>query len=253
MSMRGRRLRWIAVGLVVLIGLYFVLDVVALRFMESRGATELTRAMTAEEGKLDLGGIPFLPGFIRGRIAKAEADVRGASGSGGLRVNMVRATMTELRFNWRDMFALSRSLFSRRSKVQMREPFGLIEIAQEDLGDFLKRHVPMVGSVEIRATGIEVRFLKEPLDEGDEPTQEDLTEPARLLPRVLDRRLSLSLVGVAQVPEKLRHLAQRLERVIDLPRVPEGLRTDVRLGDRLFVLEATGAELELTIGEGESE
>ena len=251
MEMRGRRLRWIAVGLVVLIGLYFVLDVVALRFMESRGATELTRAMTAEEGELDLGGIPFLPGFIRGRVSKAEADVRGASGAGGLRVNKVHATMTDLRFNWRDMFALSRSIFSSRSTLRMADPNGRVEISQEDLGEFLKRHVPMIGSVEIRATGIEVRFLKERLGEDEEPTQEDLTEPARLLPRVLDRRIALTLVGVAQVPEGMRSLAERLERVIDLPRIPEGLRTDVRLGDRLFVVEATGSELELTVGEGE--
>lgn len=249
--MRTRRLRWIVVGSIVLIGLYFVLDVVALRYMESRGATELTRAMTAEEGELDLGGIPFLPGFISGRLGKAEAAVRGASGAGGLRVQTVRASMTDLRFSWRDVLSLSRSIFSTRTKVRMEEPFGMIEIAQDDLGEFLKRHVPSIGSVEIRASGIEVRFLKERLDEGVEPTQEDLTDPARLLPRIRDGRLELSVVGVAQVPAELRPLAQRLERVIDLPRIPEGLRTDVRLGNRLFVVEATGAELELTVGEGE--
>jgi hypothetical protein len=249
--MRTRRLRWVAVGLVVLIGLYFVVDVVALRYMESRGARELTRALTAEEGELELGGIPFLPGFISGRLSRAEASVRGASGSGGLRVQTVRAQMTELRFSWRDMLSLSGSIFATRSEVGMKEPFGMIEIAQDDLGDFLKRHVPMIGSVEIRASGIEVRFLKERLDEGVEPTQGDLTEPARLLPRVLDRRISLSLVGVAQVPPAMRRLAERLERVMDLPQIPEGLRPDVRLGDRVFVVEATGTELELTIGEGE--
>lgn len=244
-------MRWIAVGLVVLIGLYFVLDVVALRYLESRGATELTRAMTAEEGELDLGGIPFLPGFLSGRATRAEADVRGASGSGGLRVSKVRATMTNLRFSWRDMLSLSRSIFSTSSTVRMEDPFGMVEIAQEDLGDFLKRHVPRVGSVEINSSGIEVRFLKERLDPDEEPTQDDLTEPARLLPRVENRRIALTLVGVAQVPPDLRPLAERLERVIDLPQIPEGLRTDVRLGDRLFVVEATGAELELAVGEGE--
>lgn len=249
--MRGRGLRWVAVGLVVLVGLYFVLDVVALRYMESRGAREITRAMTAEEGELELGGIPFLPGFITGGLGQAEVRVRGASGSGGLRVQTVRAQMSDLRFSWRDMLSLSRSIFSTRSKVIMKDPFGMIEIAQDDLGDFLKRHVPMIGSVEIRASGIEVRFLKERLDPGVEPTQEDLTEPARLLPRVLDRRISLSLVGIAQVPPALRSHAERLEQVISLPRIPEGLRTDVRLGDRVFVVEATGAELDLTVGEGE--
>lgn len=249
--MRARRLRWVAVGLVVLIGLYFVLDVVALRYVESRGARELTRAMTAEEGELELGGIPFLPGFISGRLNRAEANVRGASGSGGLRVQTVRVQMSDLRFSWRDMLSLSGSIFATRSKVGMKEPFGMIEIAQDDLGDFLKRQVPMIGSVEIRASGIEVRFLKERLDERVEPTQGDLTEPARLLPRVLDRRISLSLVGVAQVPPAMRRLAERLEQVIDLPQIPEGLRPDVRLGDRVFVVEATGTELELTIGEGE--
>jgi hypothetical protein len=248
--MRVRGFRWIVVGVILAIGLFLALDVVALQYLESRGATELARAMTAEEATVDLGSIPFLPGYIGGRISRAEVDVRGASGAGGLRVQNVKARMTDLRFNWRDLLALSRSIFATRTTVRMKDPLGMVEIGQDDLGDFLKRHVPMVGSVLIDSSGIEVKFLKERLEEGDEPTQEDLTEAARLLPRVADGRIVLSLVGVSQIPPALRPMANRLEQVISLPRIPEGLRTDVRLGDRVFVVEANGTELDLTIGEG---
>jgi hypothetical protein len=159
--------------------------------------------------------------------------------------------MQNLRFSWREMLSLSGSIFSARTRVRMENPLGLIEIGQADLEEFVRRHVRQVGDLRINASGIEVRFLKKQLEAGAEPSEEDLTEPARFLPRVEDRRIALSLVGVSQIPEPLRRVASRLEEIIDLPRIPEGLRTDVRLGDGVFVIEATGSELELTVGEGE--
>jgi len=249
--MRRRPLRWIIVGVVLATGAYFVLDVIALRYLESRGSAELARTVTAEDAKIDLGDIPFLPGFITGRLARAEINVRGASGSGGLRVQSLNVRMSAVRFSWREMFALSRSAFSTRTKVSMSEPIGLVEIGQIDLEEFLRRHISDIGTVRVSSGGVEVRFLETRLKTGIEPTEEDLTEPARYLPRVVDRRIALSLIGVAQVPERFAASARRVEHVIDLPAIPEGLRSDVRLGDGVIVVEASGRQAELTVGEGE--
>jgi hypothetical protein len=249
--MRRRPLRWILVGIVLAVGLYFVLDVIALQYLESRGAAELATTLTAEEAKIDLGDIPFLPGFVTGRLSRAEITVRGASGSGGFRVQSLNARMSDLRFSWREMFALSRSVFSTRTRLAMSEPIGLVEIGQTDLEDFLQRHIPDVGTVGISSAGVEVRFLEKRLKTGIEPTPDDLTEPARYLPRVRDRRIVLSLIGMAQVPDRFEPSARRVEQVIDLPAIPEGLRSDVRLGEGVITVEASGREAELEIGEGE--
>lgn len=249
--MRRRPARWIIVGIVLAIGLYFALDVVALQYLESRGAAELARAMTAEEAKLDLGDVPFLPGFITGRLSRAEVDVRGASGAGGFRVQSFKARMSAVRFSWRKLFALSRSVYSTRTTVNMSEPIALVEIGQTDLQDFLQRYISDVGTVRVSSAGVEVRFLEKRLKTGIEPTDEDLSEPARYLPRVVDRHIALSLIGVAQVPEQFGSAAKRVERAIDLPAIPEGLRADVRLGDGVIVIEASGRDLEFPVGEGE--
>jgi hypothetical protein len=249
--MRGRGLRWVVVGLVAVVGLYFALDFVTLRYLESRGATEVARAMTAEEAKVDLGSVPFLPGFFSGRLRSAEVNVKGASGAGGLRVQKVTARLRNMRYSWRDMLALSRSIFSTRTRVKMEEPFGLVEIGQSDLEEFVRRQVPVVRELRIDSSGITVRFgVERPSEDGEQA--EELTEPARLLPRVQDRRLVLTLVGLSQVPEVFRSAARTLESVLDLPRIPEGLRTDVRLGVGVIIVEASGRDLELTVGEGES-
>lgn len=249
--MRRLRFRWIAIGVVLAVGVYLVVDIVTIQYFESRGATELARAMTAEEAEVDLGSVPFLPGFIGGRVSKAEVSVRGASGAGGLRIQSVMARMQDLRFSWRRMLRLSGSIYSTRTKVKLGDFFGLVEIGEDDLEEFVRRQVPLIGDVQVKASGIEVRFLNRRLERGIDPSGEDLTDPARLLPRIADRRFSLSLIGLAQIPQPLKSAALRLERIIDLPRVPEGLRTDVRLGDGVIVVEASGRELDLTVGEGE--
>lgn len=250
--MRRLRARWIVVGVIVAVGGFFALDVVALQYLESRGAAQLARSTTAEEAMLDLGGIPFLPNYLRGRLGHAQVDVRGASGKGGFRIQLLRAQMTDLRFNWRKMYALSRSIFSTRTTLRTSGPIGSIEIGQTDLEDFLRRHSAAVGTARISSGGVEVRFLERRLKEGIEPTEEDLSEPARYLPRVTDRKISLVLIGVAQVDAKHRDNAEAIERAIDFPLVPEGLRADVRLGDGVIVIEASGPSLELEIGEEET-
>jgi hypothetical protein len=233
------------------VALFFVLDVVTLRYLESRGATELARAMTAEEAKVDLGSVPFLPGFLSGRLRSGEINVKGASGAGGLRVQKVTARMRDVRFSWRHLLSLSRSIFSTRTRVKMHEPFGLIEIGQSDLEEFARRQVPVLKELRIDTSGISVRLgIKRP-KEGSMDAEEELTEPARLLPRIMDRRIVLTLVGVSKLPPELRSVASTLEKIVDLPTIPEGLRTDVRLGDGVIVVEASGRKIELTVGEGE--
>lgn len=250
--MRRFRGRWIVVGVVVLVGLYLVVDIVSLRFLESRGAAELARSMSAEEAKVDLGNIPFLPGFVGGRLRRAEVRVRGSSGGGGLRIQLFTVRMDDIHFSWRELLSLSRSAFSTRTEVRAAEGFGLTEIGQSDLDEFIRRHVPSVGDVRVSTSGIEVRFLKERLEEGVEPKDEGLTEPVRLLPSVVDHRIALTLVGVSQIPEPLREVARRLENLLDLPRIPDGLRTDVRLGDGVVVIEASGRDVEIEVGEGQA-
>jgi hypothetical protein len=249
--MRRFRGRWIAVAVVVAAGLYFALDIIAVQYLESRGAAELARTMAAEEAKVDLGSIPFLPGFLRGHLGHGEVKVRGASGGGGLRIQSFTARMDDIGFSPRKLLALSRSVFSTRTTVTAGEAFGLMEIGQDDLEEFLRRHVPLVHDVRVAASGIEVRFLIKQLGPGTQPKDEDLSESARLLPRVTNRRLVLTLVGISGIPEPLQRVAARLERLINLPQIPEGLRADVRLGDGVVVVEATGRDVEIEVGEGE--
>jgi hypothetical protein len=247
-------MRWVVVAVILVIGLYFVLDVVSVRYIESQGAAELARAMAAEGAEVDLGSIPFLPSFIRGRLPTVEVDVRGPSGTGGLRVQSVKARLTDVRFSWRDVFALARSSFATRTRVKGSDPFGLLEMGEADLEEFLRRHIRTVGDLQIAATGVEVRFIRTGADvqAGEDPAEDDLTEPARYLPRVFERKIRLSLVSLSQVPGEFRRDATRIEQSIDLPLLPEGLRSDVRLGDGVVVIEATGKEVELTVGEGEA-
>lgn len=249
--MRRLGLRWAVVAVVVAVGAFIALDVVAKQYLESRGATELARALTAEEAELELGGTPFLPGFLMGRVSSADVSVRGPSGAGGFRVQSVKAQLSDVRFSWRDIYALSRSLFATRTQVTMADPVVIVEIVQHDLQEFLRRHVPEVWDVRITSSGVEIRFVNKRLPQGAQPTEDDLTESARYLPRVVDGKISLSLVGVADVPEGSRRVAARVQNAIDLPRIPAGLRSDVRLGDGVIVVEASGAEVKLTVGEGE--
>ncbi len=124
---------------------------------------------------------------------------------------------------------------------------GRAEVASDDLERFLRSRVPLVQEVRISTSGVEV-FLgdgdrEEPEDDADE-------RPARFLPDVEDRRLVLVATSRAGFSSEERDAIERIEAAIDLPRVPEGLQTDVQLGDRTFVIEASGPEVTLEIGEG---
>ena len=255
--MRRRRWRWVAVGLVLLAGLFVVTDIVLLQYIESRGAREIARTMSAEGAKVDLGGFPFIPRFFRGRLTNVTVNVTGASAAGGLRLHSIEARMMTVRFKPGAVFALARSSFATRTKVTADDPFGILEIAEQDLEDFIKRAVPLVGDVEVKGSGIEVFF--KPRIDADLPDRaqealDELTEkPARYLPVVEDGKLVLSLVSVSQIDRRFRFDASRLERLIQLPKIPSGLRTSVSWRDGVVVMEAQGPEVTLTVGEGEPE
>lgn len=254
--MRRRRWRWVGVGIVVAIGLFIVFDIVSVQYIESRGATEIARTMSAEEATVDLGGFPFIPRFLGGRLTAVSVEVRGASATGGLRIASIEARMPQVRFKPGAVFALARSSFATKTKVTGVDPFGIVEIAEDDLEDFVTRAVPVVGDLEIKGSGIEV-FFKPPdtgLPERAAEELEELTEkPARYLPVIENGKLTLSLVSISQIPGRFRFDASRLEGLIELPAIPSGLRPSVTWRDGVIVMEAQGPEVTLTVGEGESE
>jgi hypothetical protein len=242
--MRRRRWRWVGVGLVVAFGIFFALDVVTVQYLESRGAAELARAMSAEDAEIDLGGFPFVPRFLGGRLTGVSVQVRGASASGGLRVRSVEARMAGVSFRPGEMFALARSSYATTSEVTATEPIVILELGEGDLNDFIRRAVPAVGDVQVKGSGIEVRFLKDGVDPADavRPSDDNLTKPARFLPTESDRKLRLILTSASQIPSHNRAEAERIEGLIDLPRFPEGLEPEVSMRDGVIQVEAQGAE-----------
>jgi hypothetical protein len=254
--MRRRRWRWVGVGIVVLVGLFVVVDIVMLQYIESRGAAEMARTMSAEEATVDLGGFPFIPRFLRGKLTDVTVDVRGASASGGLRVQSIEARMKEIRFKPGDVFALARSSFATRTKVTALEPIGILELGQQDLKDFITRSVPLVRDVVVKSSGIEVFFkprLSADLPEEAQKALDELADkPARYLPNVENGQLGLTLVGVSQIDRRFRFDAERLESLIQLPKIPGGLRPDVSLRDGVVVLQAQGSKVSINVGEGET-
>lgn len=240
-----------AVAAIVLVGLYLVVDVVALQYLKSRGASEVAEAMAAERASVNLGGLPFLPSLMRGRLRSAEVAVTGASGAGGLRVQTVQARMIDVRFDADEVFSLARSRFSGRTKVRGREPIGRVEIIETDLEEYLRRRVPSLQGVDISSSGIELRFVVPPDVPIVGDVAEEVTPTARLLPRLEERRLVLRLVGVSSLPDALVGQARLAAGSLELPPIPIGLSTDLNLGNGVLVVEASGPSVELDIGEGE--
>ena len=253
--MRRRRWRWIIAGAIVLIGALFAVDIVMVQYLESRGAAEIARTMSAEDATVELGGVPFIPRFLGGSLTDVSVRVRGATARGGLRVRSVEARMQEVHFDAGDLFALARSVFSTRTKIEAIEPVGLIELEERDLQEYLERSIPQVAHVRIRGSGVEVRFLRpgvEPADPAN-PRDDEMTQPARFLPRVENSKLRLSLTSVSQLSPIYRNDAERIETLINLPSVPEGMRSAVSLRNEVIVLEAQGAGVELMVGEKDIE
>jgi hypothetical protein len=251
--MRRRRLwRWVGLGVVLFFAGFFVLDVVVVQYLESRGAAELARSTSAEDSQIELGGFPFIPRFMGGKLTDVNVKVRGATASGGLRVASVEARMESITFDAGDIFTVARSIFSTRTEVTATNPILLLELAQSDLNDYIRRVAPSVGDVRVEASGVEVRFLKDDVDETEtvHPTEDNMTKPARYVPAIRDRKFELILTSLSQVPAGLRAEAQRLEDIVKLPTFPEGMNSDVNLRNGVIGIEAQGAEVTESVGQG---
>lgn len=254
---RGRRAyRWVGVGAILLVGLLAALDVIALQVFQARGGVQIARTMAAERASLDLGGLPFLPGYLRGRVEKVEVEVIGATAR-GLRVASLQARFTDARLDASDVFGLLRTRYANRTAVRGTDVFARVEIVEDDLEVFAISQEPRVDTLRIRSSGVEVVFAEPDLDgedgAGDDEEGDEEGPTARFLPRVEDRRLVLKAVGRAGLSFEFREAVERIEGIIDLPRVPKGLQTDVQLGNGVFTLEAFGPSIELEIGEGGSD
>jgi len=266
--MRRRRLyRWIGAGLLVGIGLYFVLDVVSLQYLESRAGAQTARWMSAESAKVRLGSVPFLPGFFAGHTSNVAATINGATAPGGFGVDEISCTAAKVHYSASHMFSLARSLFSTQTNVTLDQPNCVVQIAESDLSDFIKRAVPSVGEVSVKPTGVEIRFdlpqetngyssfpSASPAPSPSPSAAPTMSEPARYLPRLDDRRFVLTLVDVSQVPFADRDDARRIENLISLPLVPPSMQrnSNVVLEKGRIEIDSSGVSLTVTLGQAPS-
>jgi hypothetical protein len=264
--MRRRRIyRWIAVAVIVLVGLYFVVDVVTLQYMQSRAGAETARGMAAQGAKVKLGSVPFLPGFLFGHTSNVSATIDGATATGGFGVDQIQFSASSVHFSPSHMFSLARSLFSTQTKVTFMQPSCTVQLAESDLSQYIEHTVADVGQVQVKPTGIEIRFKLPLLPPTASPTatpspsptptpspQVQLTEPARFLPRIENGRFVLTLIDVSQIGAQFRDDASQIENLINLPPVPSSMNSDVRLGKGVIVIESQGLSLTVTVGQGPS-
>lgn len=248
---RTRLIRWLTIGTIAAVGAYFALDVVVLNYTESRSAAELAQGLAGEDATVDLGGVPFLPSFLTGRLSRVGGRVRGGSAPGGLRVGSISVTASDVRFSPSRVFALTRSRFSGRTEVRAGEAIVEVQLNEQDIEDFLQQKLEAAVEVRVTSAGVEISFGPPDADpdERNGETEPDETPSARFLPRVENGVLSLQLVSLARVPFMFREDALRISELISLPRFPEGLRADIRLGDGVIVTEASGRDIKLRIGE----
>ena len=243
-------------------------DVVTLRYLESRGAAELAQAMTAEEAEASYGSPPFIPSFFTGHRPSVEARVRGASGPGGLRVAGFELRLRDVKYSPRRMLALTRSRFSQATTVEAGEVIAQIHVRSADIAAYLRSRGADVDKVRVTSAGVTVTFRDpepepgttpgpgaspspspRPSDGPPEEHVEEVSRAARYLPRVEEGMFRLQVVSVAKVRVRFREDAFRIAELVSLPRFPSGLRTDIRLGKGVITIEATGTDVEKSIGE----
>jgi hypothetical protein len=264
--MRRARWSWLAVALVVLVGLYFVCDVVALHYIESRGAAQLAQTLDAESATADLGSVPFLPGFVSGHLHSVSGHITGASAPGGLRVDDIDISLQDVSFSPRHLISLARSRFSARTDVKAAQALVTIQLAEQDLHDFLVSKISSVRGVRVTSAGVAVTF-NQPAPASSLPTPTPSPSPkpgatpappappppstAHSRPRVEGGVLQLVLVSTVNVAADLQGDAESIEELVRLPRLPSSLRSDVRLGDGVIAVEAVGRDVEMNVGEAQ--
>ena len=266
--MRRVRWSWLAVALVVLTGLYFVCDVVVLRYIESRGAAQLAQTFDAESATADLGNVPFLPGFFSGHLHQVSGHVSGASAPGGLRIDKIDIALQDVTFSPRHLMSLARSRFSARTKVKAAQANVTLQINERDVHDYLVSKISSVRGVRVTSSGVAVTF-NEAAPAGSYPTPTPTPAPssspqatpappppppastARYLPRVENGVFQFVLVSSVNVAYDLRGDALQIEELIRLPQLPQALRSDVRLGDGVIVVESVGRDVQMNVGEAQ--
>ena len=258
-------------GLVVLTGLFFVCDVVVLRYIESRGAAQLAQTFDAESATADLGNVPFLPSFMSGHLSAVSGHISGASAPGGLRIDKIDITLQDVRFSPKHLVSLARSRFSARTDVKAQQANVTLQLAERDIHDYLVSKISSVRGVRVTSSGVAVTF-DEPAPAGSYPAPTPSPTPspspgaspappapppppppstARFLPRVEGGVFQFVLVSSVNVAYDLRGDADQIEELIRLPRFPDSLRSDVRLGDGVIVVEAVGRDVEMNVGEAQ--
>jgi hypothetical protein len=245
---------------VALIGLYFVGDVVLLRYIESRGATQVAQALDAESATTHLGSIPFIPSFLGGHLHQVSGRVDGASAPGGLRVDRVEVQLTDVKFSPGHVFSLVRSRFAARTDVRATQALVTLQLSERDIKEYLTSKIGAVSDVRVSSVGVAITFASaNPV--SPVPTPTPAIEPsspapsspppsmARFLPHVTGGVLQLELVGSVDLASEFRNDAEQVAELVRLPRLPKGLQADVRLGDGVIVVEAQGSNIDVRIGE----
>lgn len=237
----SRGVRWLVVLFVVTLGSLVAADVVALQVAESRASAGLAQATAAERATVNMGGFPFLPRLLGGRVSVVDLRASGLSG-GGLRVARVEARVQDVRFSASAAWALIRSPHADRTRVTTGQSVGQADIAESDLADFMRAKLDVIRELRVTPQGVEVRL---DLEDGE------VSEPVRFLPRIENRRLVLRQVGEVDVPRPLRdRVRATVEDAIELPAMPPGLTVGAALADGVLTLEASSPRLELLVGEG---
>lgn len=241
LALAVNRLRRRLIGLTVgVLGIGAAGDFVALQLAESRAAEQVAQSLAASDASVSLGGFPFLPSVLTGSVAPIHVEVTGASAA-GLRVDRIVADAADLRFNTSEAFRLLRSRFAGRTELVFSDVEVELTFTEQDLRDFLKPRVARLDDLTIKPSGVEVVFR---LPGGA------AAPPARVLPRVVNDRISLVLVGIGGLPAEIIPFVRDIEGPLDLPPIPTGLSTDVGLGDGVFVIGLNGDQVTREVGEG---
>lgn len=224
--------------LALLAGLFVAADIVLLRLAESRLATGTARALAAESANSELGTFPFLPSFVGGRAGPIAMNIVGASAS-GIRVDRVDATAESVLFDPSETFALVRSRFAPRSQFLLMEVEVRVSVIGTDLAEYARARTSELIDIRITSGGIEATFR---LPDGT------ISPPARFFPAVVDNKITLRLTGTSGLPEFAVTQAMALEGVLDLPFIPDDLRSDVELEKGKFVVSLSGSRVPFSFG-----
>lgn len=237
----SRILRFAGVIATVCLGLLVAADFVALQVAESRASAGFAQATAAERASVTLGGFPFVPRLIAGRVSRVDVRATGVSGS-GMRVARLEASVQDVRFSAGDAVALIRSPHAQSAALRTGQAVARAEVAEDDLEAALRTRLAQLRDLRISPSGIEARL---DLPDGS------VSDPIRFLPRVENGRVILRRTGEPELPDSLAGaMRAAFDRALELPAIPQGLTIAATLGEGTLDLEASAPGLDLSVGEG---